>query len=414
MPLFPSERAGHNAGRRATPLRVRCPCARSKCSLARGTRRRSVRTATRAGTIPVAPMTVSAPPRAATIKVWAALGALSTFVVIRGLVAWVLGPDFTSSPTGTDPISDTNLLALHCFEGAVFAAGLVMVWKFLLRPLVRDRTFTFDGMLITAVLLMYFYDPLDNYFNYTFSYNAHFLNFASWARDIPGLQAPSQRYFPEPFLVMGGFYAIFMFGSAVFGCWYLRRLSARRPALTNLGLFVSLFGVVLFLDFVVENVFMRTQFAAYPGTVHSLTLFAGKYYQFPLYEPFIIATFCCGMTAIRWFRNDRGESLAERGSETLRIGGRAKKGVTFLAVTGLVHTWFIVGYFVPYNFFALKADTFPAMPSFLRAGICGQGTDYACPSGSVPIPHGTSLHLGPDDPRLPAEVRARQGLPNQP
>ncbi len=373
-----------------------------------------MRTATRAGTIPAAPMTVSAPPRSATIKVWAALGALSTFVVIRGLVAWVLGPDFTSSPKGTDPISDTNLLALHCFEGAVFAAGLVMVWKFLLRPLVRERTFTFDGMLLTAVLLMYFYDPLDNYFNYTFSYNAHFLNFASWAREIPGLQAPNQRYFPEPFLVMGGFYAIFMFGSAVFGCWYLRRLSARRPALTNLGLFAYLFGVVLFLDFVVENVFMRTQFAAYPGTVHSLTLFAGKYYQFPLYEPFIIATFCCGMTAIRWFRNDRGESLAERGSETLRIGGRAKKGVTFLAVTGLVHTWFIVGYFVPYNFFALKADTFPAMPSFLRAGICGQGTDYACPSGSVPIPHGTSLHLGPDDPRLPAEVRARQGLPNQP
>ena len=87
--------------------------------------------------------------------------------------------------------------------------------------------------------------------------------------------------------------------------------------------------------------------------------------------------------------------------------------LTFLAVTGLVHTWFIVGYFVPYNFFALKADTFPPMPSFLRAGICGQGTDYACPSGAVPIPHGRSLHVAPDDPRLPADVRAHQGLPGR-
>src|SRR5256714_6894359 len=248
----------------------------------------------------------------------------------------MLGPDFKSSPKGTDPISDTKLFALHCFEGAVFAFGLVMVWKFLLRPLVRERTFTFDGMMIVAVLLMYFYDPLDNYFNYTFSYNAHFLNFASWARYVPGLQATNQNLFPEPFVVMGGFYAIFMFGSAVFGCWYLRRAKAKHPAMTNLGLFAHLFAVVLFLDLVVENVFMRTQFAAYPGTVRSLTLFAGRYYQFPLYEPFIIATFVSGTTALRWFRDDRGLSLAERGSETLRLSGRPRTYLLFLAVHAFI------------------------------------------------------------------------------
>ena len=354
-----------------------------------------------------------APPKSPTIWLWAAAGGLSTFVVLRGLAAWIAGPDFKSSPKGADPISDTKLFVMHCFEGAVFAVGLLMVWKFLVRPLVRERTFTFDGMLMVAALLMYFYDPLDNYFNYTFSYNAHFLNFASWAREIPGLQAPNQRFFPEPFLVMGGFYAIFMFGSAIFGCWYMRKLAVKRPGASNLRLFAHLFLIVLIIDVVVENLFMRTQFAAYPGVVHSLSLFAGKYYQFPLYEPFIIATFACGMTAIRWFRDDRGRSIAERGSETLRVGPRARKGITFLAVTGLVHTWFILGYFVPYNFFALKADTFPAMPSFLRAGICGEGTDYACPSDSVPIPHDNSLHIRPDDPRLPADVRSRQGLPGR-
>jgi hypothetical protein len=348
--------------------------------------------------------------KSATVWLWAGIGAVSTFVVLRGLVAWIAGPDFRSSPKGSDPISDTKLLALHCFEGAVFTVGLFMLWRYLVRPLVQERRFTLDGMMLVAVLLMYFYDPLDNYFNYTFSYNAHFLNFASWAREIPGLQAPNQRFFPEPFLVMGGFYAIFMFGSAVFGCWYLRKLAAKRSDVSNLRLFAHLFLIVVVIDTVVENVFMRTQFAAYPGVVHSLSVFAGKYYQFPLYEPFIIATFACGMTAIRWFRDDRGQSLAERGSETLRFNGRGRTAVRFLAITGLVHAWFILGYFVPYNFFALKADTFPAMPSFLRAGICGQGTDYACPSSSVPIPHNNSLHITPDDTRLPADVRARQGL----
>jgi hypothetical protein len=371
-----------------------------------------VRTATRPVTGGPAVSTVQEP-RSPVIWLWAAAGAASTAVILRGFAAWILSPDFKTSPQGTDPISDTKLLALHLFEAGVFCAGLVMVWKFLVRALVRERRFTFDGMMIVAVLLMYFYDPLDNYFNYTFSYNAHFLNFASWARYVPGLQAPNQNLFPEPFLVMGGFYAIFMFGSAVFGCWYMRRVKARRPGLSNLGLFAHLFAMVAFLDVVVENVFMRTQFAAYPGTVHSLTLFAGKYYQFPLYEPFIIALFASGMTALRWFRDDRGRSVAERGEETLRVPPKARTAVRFLAVTGFIHVWFIGAYFVPYNFFALKADTFPPMPSFLRAGICGQGTGYACPSGSVPIPHGNSLHVGPDDPRLPAGVRARQGLPGR-
>ncbi|HTC81689.1 MAG TPA: spirocyclase AveC family protein, partial [Acidimicrobiia bacterium] len=116
---------------------------------------------------------------------------------------------------------------------------------------------------------------------------------------------------------------------------------------------------------------------------------------------------------LRWFRDDRGLSVAERGAERLRLSGPPRTALRFLAVTGFIHVWFIVGYFVPYNFFALKADTFPPMPSFLRAGICGQGTDYACPSGAVPIPHGRSLHVAPDDPRLPADVRAHQGLPGR-
>jgi hypothetical protein len=341
---------------------------------------------------------------------WAAAGAISVSVVLFGWLAWIASPDFKSSPKGTDPISDTKLLALHLFEGAVFAVGLLMVGRYLVRPLLRERTFTFDGMLMVAALLMFFYDPLDNYFNYTFSYNAHFFNFASWTRYIPGWEAPNQQYFPEPFLVMGGFYAIFMFGSAVFGCWVLRRLRAHYPAAGTVRLFAALFGVVAVLDLVVENVFMRTQFAAYPGTVHNLSLFAGKYYQFPLYEPVIIGGFAVGLTALRYFRDDRGRSVAERGLDQLRIPQRGRTAVRFLAITGFAHVWFILAYFVPYNFFALKADTFPPMPSFLRAGICGQGTDYACPSEHVPIPRRGSLHVGPDDPGLPPEVRARQGL----
>jgi hypothetical protein len=81
---------------------------------------------------------MGSPPRSATIWLCAAAGAVSTFVVLRGVAAWIAGPDFTSSPKGADPISDTKLFALHWFEGAVCAAGLLMLWKFLVRPLVTE------------------------------------------------------------------------------------------------------------------------------------------------------------------------------------------------------------------------------------------------------------------------------------
>ncbi len=47
---------------------------------------------------------------------------------------------------------------------------------------------------------------------------------------------------------------------------------------------------------------------------------------------FIIATFACGMTAIRWFRDDRGRSIAERGEETLRFELIPRAGGTRLVL----------------------------------------------------------------------------------
>lgn len=58
------------------------------------------------------------------------------------------------------------------------------------------------------------------------------------------------------------------------------------------------------------------------------------------------------------------------------------------------------------------AGTLPAYPSYMRTQVCGEGTDYACPSREwVPIPHrGGNLALRPDDPRLPQEVRDAQRI----
>jgi len=83
-----------------------------------------------------------------------------------------------------------------------------------------------------------------------------------------------------------------------------------------------------------------------------------------------------------------------------------------MAIAGFVQPFFVLGYFVPYCLFTAHDDTMPAYPSYLNTHVCGEGTEYACPSDQwVPIPHrGGKLYVRPDDPRLPQDVRDAQSI----
>src|SRR3546814_1858443 len=63
-----------------------------------------------------------------------------------------------------------------------------------------------DGMLMLALLTMWIQDPMCNYFNFTFMYNAHFVNMGSWSSFLPGWQSPRGSNLPEPIFLMGGIY----------------------------------------------------------------------------------------------------------------------------------------------------------------------------------------------------------------
>src|SRR3546814_20759213 len=103
----------------------------------------------------------------------------------------------------------------------------------------------------------------------------------------------------------------------------------------------------------------------------------------------------------RCFRDDKGGSLSERGVSTMRRPEAAKTGLRFLALVGFCNISYFIVYFLPYNWMATQADTFPPYPSYMRYDICGEGTPYACPSRVVTVPRkGTVAPVGPHDPRL--------------
>lgn len=334
--------------------------------------------------------------------------ALGLAVVAWG--KWITGDHFRPTPHGTDEFGGSSLLLLHVLEGIFAAVAIAFIWFCLLRPLLRERRLTFDGMLVITAVTLWYLDPLDNYVNFTFTYNTHLLNLGSWTEFIPGVRYPNIERFPEPIVALPSLYVIWVCVSAVGGCAFLNWVRSRWPAISTGKLISVLFVTFAAIDLGGEIFLIRTNVFAYPGTVKGFTLWSGSRYQFPLHEPLCVAVWCTGMTLLRYYRNDRGQSIAERGVEKLRLPAKARTGLSLLAVIGYMHALFVVGYFFPYNAMAVQADTWPAMPSYMRAGMCGDGTDTACPSEYVPIPSRNSLKIGPDDPRLPNWVRERQGL----
>lgn len=351
----------------------------------------------------------SGPARSPQVIVWALIGAACVTVVLSGWGQWFTSGDFHRTAPGPDAIPAVKLAVLRIVEVASAVGGVVLIWAFLIRPWRRERRFTLDGMMIVALLLAWFWDPLANYFNYSFVYNTHALNFGSWVRFIPGWEYPGAvGHFAEPLWVAGA-WVWWCFGGSILCCAILHRAGRRWPGMSTLAKFAILAAAIVVIDLVLECLFLRTEVMAWAGAPRSLSLWSGHYYQFPLLESPFVVSLMGGITAVRYFRDDRGQSFVERGVERLRLPKICRSFVSFLAITGYIHAVVIVGYNLPLQYIALKADTFPALPSYIRAGTCGTGTGYACPSGAVPIPSRGSLHVAPDDPRLPETVRQRQG-----
>lgn len=349
------------------------------------------------------------PTSSSPVLLWATMGVLCLVVVLTGWARWITSNDFVPTSHGPDPISTPYLVILRIVEVASLLGAAVITVIYLVRPVLRERRLNLDGMMIIALTLAWFWDPTANYLNYSFAYNNYAWNYGSWVRFIPGWEYPgAPGNFVEPVWVAGA-WIWWCFGGAVLMCAFLRKLRARRPNWSTLRLFVVLAGIVVVADLLLESVFLRTQVMCWPGAPASVTLWSGHFYRFPLPESLLVISLMFGITAVRYFKDDRGRSFVEKGVDNLRVPRHTKALISLCAVIGFLHFWVIVGYNLPLQIVSVKADTFPPMPSYLRSLVCGTGTDYACPSGAVPVPGRGSLHITPTDPRLPASVRDQQG-----
>ncbi|MHB8691216.1 MAG: spirocyclase AveC family protein [Solirubrobacteraceae bacterium] len=350
------------------------------------------------------------------IKVWATLGALVLAFEAYVLIRWVSGPYFKHVAPGPTPEPGWMRAAENTWQVAGILATIGIVYWFVVRPWRREGKPTTDGLLVCAFATLWFEDPLSAYTGHWFTYNANLVNFGSWVKDVPGWSsygAPG-RMVLEPLLMIPFVYVYFIMIGTLVGCATMRA-AERRWNLSTIQLIGVCFLTMCVLDLIGEGlIFLPLGFWEYPGGYGML--FPSTYHKYPVNEMLTIGALFTLICCLRYFKNDRGQTLVERGVDRITTSERSKLLLRFLALAAAVHLSLFVAYNLPNSWVGMHSRPWPAdlqKRSYLTDGLCGAGTQNACPGPGVPLIRGNATaHLGPNGQLVvPADVKLPKLIP---
>jgi hypothetical protein len=326
------------------------------------------------------------PRRVNPVLLWALVGAIflgfEAYVVAR----WIGSPNFAPRPVDTASVPQPAKSVIMVTQVISPVVCAFIVGRFLLWPLLRQRRLTFDGMLVLAYFALWFQDPTGNLIGTQLYYSSQWVNMGSWTYgSFPGWVNPTGNRLPEPILVMGFGYLWLGFLSAVAARALMGRLRARWPRLSGLELMAGALVLGLVLDVVAEVALAAAGTFAWPGAIRGLSLFPDQPYRFPLYEGVLFGAVIVSGGVLKFFRDDRSNTLVERGVDRLRLPRPAVTGVRLLAVFGFMHLFMAVVYSVPMVFFGMYSDPLPRYPAHLENGMCVVGPLHdPCPPLAAP------------------------------
>ena len=259
--------------------------------------------------------------------------------------------------------------------GVPVALGLI--YWFLVRPWRRERRITFDGLLCLSAFMVVWQDPLSSYFNHWYTYNSYLVNFGSWVKEVPGWMSYSEpgRMDVEPIIWTPFLYVYLFFGGAVFGCWVMRKACERWPRMGSMGLILFALLAGMLVDFVAEGLLIMPA-GVYTYAGGHLAIFPEAYHKFPLTETVTVGAIIAGLAALRFFKDDRGYTVVERGVEKLKVGEGGRSAVRFLAIFGITNVLVLACYNIPNSIIGAHSTAWPKdlqQRSYLTDYLCGQG-----------------------------------------
>jgi hypothetical protein len=325
-------------------------------------------------------------------KLWLANGSLWFLLAVYCWGSWILGPDFVTNTIGRDeaPLSYVYLVRACEILSGLF--GLWIVWHFMLKPKIQTGKMSFDGLFFLAAWMMYLQEPWLNYNGQQFMYNTVSINWGSWLGYTPGWNSPYPERIPVGGPLVMSAYITYVGMAGYLGSRFMGWYKARKPAISNLNLIFVTWLVIVIADTIFESVLMRLNIMGFPSAVPELTLWAGEYYQLPIYQELQWAATFTAMSCLHFFRDDEGRSIPEKGLKLLKIpAGRLQTFARFLMMMGFLQVCFLITYNIPYFYWSTKGGAYPeALQSYRIGGLCGPETDFDCASLETPVPKAKS------------------------
>lgn len=323
--------------------------------------------------------------KSAGTQIWALLGAAQLLLFAVIVYRWAASGHMKRTPTGVDVASSYVQNFAHAFDVVSPILGLLVLYFLCIKPWRREGRITGDGIMCLSLLTLYVpWDIALNAAAPVFQYNSYSFNRGSWLADLPFTTLPNAQLIPEPILGAWPAYLWGMMLPMVIGCWAIRAMKARWPQRGYLPIFAALFVAFCLFDSF-ELLVLRSQWMQYGASVKELTLFSGHRWQLPIVETVGYALFLVVGTAFRLFRDDKGNTVVERGADSMKT--RHKTGVRFLATTGFCVVLLNLTYVLPHIAVSLHANSFPKdSPSYLTNGVCGGDTGIECIGPGTPLP----------------------------
>lgn len=317
------------------------------------------------------------------IYIWSTIGIICFLLQIYIYGSWIMSDEFVPTNPGPDvmPGYTAFLAVFFQFSNVLLALGVL---AYALRTCQREGRVTIALLFVLAWLTAIWVDPMANYFRLVYVYNSHMINFGSWVNFIPGWVMPNGNLIPEPLVFLAGAYMSIIPLQCWFMAWTMRKAKAYWPGISTLGLVGVCFIGGFTTDLIIEGAWVRMGLYVFSGTVHAWSLFGGEWYQFPLYNSIFWGGVLTMATCLWYFRNDKGQSFVEVGSENISSPIR-RNFLRFAAIAAVFNISYVL-YAICMGIVSFQMDTTPELPSYLTNGICGEGTSYPCPGPDVHVP----------------------------
>lgn len=266
---------------------------------------------------------------------WAALGAVCLALQAYVLVRWAAdgGYRLVDVP-GEGGAERGHRRVLDIAFPALSAAGVVGLALWLYRRCRAERRVSFDALLFAGVLFAGWLSPLMNWFHPVLVSNTHVWGaVGSWGPYMPGWQGSAPGMEAELPLVTFSVCSTALLG-VLACCHVLARARDRWPGVRPWQLVGVAVATAVALD-LSEPAISLIGLSVWSKALPEVSLWSGAWYQFPLYQLLTAALASGFLSALRFFRDERDETLVERGA--WRLPGRVRLWARFLAVVGGVH-----------------------------------------------------------------------------